>query len=307
MTEVDIEKNLTEIVGRKSILLDEPMSNHTSFKIGGPADYFVKVSELNILKDLLKYIDKNKLPFLVIGNGTNLLVRDGGIRGIVIKCDFNEFKIKRMKDKIEITAGSGLALSTLANICLKEEITGLEFASGIPGTIGGALRMNAGAFGSEMKDVVIKSRYLTFDGKIKTIANDEHKFQYRNSALSKLNAIIVDTTILAHAGTKSEIKAKMDEYAAYRKEKQPLEYPNAGSTFKRNGDLITAKLIDEAGLKGYSVGGAEVSTKHAGFIINKNRATADDVIKLTKVIQDKVKEKFDVNIDLEILIVGEDK
>ena len=307
MTETDIEKNLSEIVGRKNLLIDEPMSEHTSFKVGGTADYFVKVNELNTLKNLLKFITKNKIPFLVVGNGTNLLVKDGGIRGIVIKCNFNDFKIKRMKNKVEITAESGLTLATLAMICLKEEITGLEFASGIPGTIGGAIRMNAGAFGKEMKDIVIKSRYLTYDGKIKTITTEEHKFGYRTSALSKMDAIIIDTTLVAEKGNKSEIKAEMDEYAKFRKDKQPIDYPSAGSTFKRNGDLITAKLIDDAGLKGYSIGDAEISSKHAGFIINKGKATAKDILDLIKYTQKKVKEKFDVDIELEILVVGEDK
>ena len=201
-----------------------------------------------------------------------------------------------------------MSLATLSLIAGKEEIGGLEFLSGIPGTIGGALRMNAGAYGKEMKDVVIKSRYMTYDGKIKNLNLDEHKFEYRNSIFSELkDAIIIDTTIKAEKGIKKDIEEKVKEYSNLRKEKQPLEYPNAGSTFKRKEGYITAKLIDECGLKGYSIGDAEVSTKHAGFIVNKGKATANDILKLVEYVKSEVKKKFDIDIELEIIVLGDEK
>ena len=304
---MDIEKELQEVINKKNIFKDEPMSKHTSFKIGGNADYFIKITSIEELKDLFKISKKHNMPITLVGNGTNLLVKDGGIRGFVIKIDMNNFKIKRTTKYVEITVESGMTLAALANIALKEEITGLEFLSGIPGTIGGALRMNAGAYGGEMKDIVVKTRYMTYDGKVKTMTLPEHKFEYRNSVFSKMNVIILDTTIRLSKGNKKEIDAKMKEFAASRKEKQPLEYPNAGSTFKRKEGVITAQLIDQAGLKGYSVGDAEVSTKHAGFIINKGKATAKDVLDLVEHIKKTIREKNNLDIELEIIVLGEEK
>lgn len=304
---MDIEKELQEVINKKNIFKDEPMSKHTSFKIGGNADYFIKITSIEELKDLFKISKKHNMPITLVGNGTNLLVKDGGIRGFVIKIDMNNFKIKRTTKYVEITVESGMTLAALANVALKEEITGLEFLSGIPGTIGGALRMNAGAYGGEMKDIVVKTRYMTYDGKVKTMTLPEHKFEYRNSVFSKMNVIILDTTIRLSKGNKKEIDAKMKEFAASRKEKQPLEYPNAGSTFKRKEGVITAQLIDQAGLKGYSVGDAEVSTKHAGFIINKGKATAKDVLDLVEHIKKTIREKNNLDIELEIIVLGEEK
>ncbi|MBR3883060.1 MAG: UDP-N-acetylmuramate dehydrogenase [Clostridia bacterium] len=304
---MDIEKELQEVINKKNIFKDEPMSKHTSFKIGGNADYFIKITSIEELKDLFKISKKHNMPITLVGNGTNLLVKDGGIRGFVIKIDMNNFKIKRTTKYVEITVESGMTLAALANVALKEEITGLEFLSGIPGTIGGALRMNAGAYGGEMKDIVVKTRYMTYDGKVKTMTLPEHRFEYRNSVFSKMNVIILDTTIRLSKGNKKEIDAKMKEFAASRKEKQPLEYPNAGSTFKRKEGVITAQLIDQAGLKGYSVGDAEVSTKHAGFIINKGKATAKDVLDLVEHIKETIREKNNLDIELEIIVLGEEK
>lgn len=304
----DFEKQLQDIVTAKNVLINEPMSKHTSFKIGGNADYFIIINSVQELKDVLKLANNNNIPITLVGNGTNLLVRDGGIRGVVIKLNLNNFKIKRSSNEIQITAESGMTLATLSLIAGKEEIAGLEFLSGIPGTIGGALRMNAGAYGSEMKDIVVKSRYMTLDGKIKTLNLEEHKFEYRNSIFSKLkDSIIIDTTIRAQKGNKKEIDEKVKEYSNLRKEKQPLEYPNAGSTFKRKEGFVTAKLIDECGLKGYSVGDAEISTKHAGFVINKGKAAASDVLNLVKHVKNEIKNKFDLDIELEILVLGDDK
>lgn len=304
---MDLEKQLQEIVKRNNILKNEPMSKHTSLKIGGIADYFIKVKSIEELKELLEFTNKNKVPTTIVGNGTNLLVRDGGIRGIVIKLELNDFKIKKTANEVLITVGSGMTLAALSAVALKEEITGLEFISGIPGTIGGAIRMNAGAYGSEMKDIVVKTRYMTYDGKIKTLDLDEHEFEYRNSIFSKMNVIIIDTTLKTQKGTKNEIEVKIDEFATSRKASQPLEYPNAGSTFKRKEGVITAKLIDECGLKGFSIGDAEVSTKHAGFIVNKGKATAKDVLELVEHIKKEIKNKFGLDLELEILVIGEEK
>lgn len=305
----DIEKMLQDVIAtNKNILKNEPMSKHTSFKIGGNADFFIIVSFVDELKGVLKIAKSQKIPVTIVGNGTNLLVQEGGIRGFVIKLNLNSFKIKRSSNDVQITVESGMALAALSLIAEKEEITGLEFLSGIPGTIGGAIRMNAGAYGREMKDIVIKTRYMTYDGKIKTLSLEEHRFEYRNSIFSQLkDVIILDTTLKVTKGNKKEIDEKIEEYSKSRKEKQPLEYPNAGSTFKRVDGYITAKLIDECGLKGYSIGDAEISTKHAGFVINKGKATARDVLNLVEFVKGEIKKKFDVNIELEIIVLGEEK
>ena len=301
-----LQKELQEGIKRKNILKDEPMKEHTSFKVGGIADYFIKIENIDELKFLLKFVEKKKIPLTIVGNGTNLLVTDKGIRGIVAKIEMNGFRFEKNVDSVIFTAEAGLTLPKLAGIALKEEFAGLEFLFGIPGTIGGAIRMNAGAYGSEMKDVVLKTKYIDRKSlKIKTLDLKENKFEYRNSIFSKKDYIILETTLKLSKGTKDEINAKMDEYMKSRKEKQPLEFPNAGSTFKRKGDIITAKLIDECGLKGVSVGDACVSEKHAGFIINKGKATASDILELIDKIKKVVKEKQNIDIELEVLVLGE--
>lgn len=304
---VDFEENLQQIIDKKKIYIDEPMSKHTSFKIGGKADYFILINTIQELKKVLDLIKKYKINFVILGNGTNVLVRDGGIRGVVIKLELKDFKIRKNANEILITAEAGMPLATLSAIALKEEIEGLEFLSGIPGTLGGAIRMNAGAYGREMKDIVVKTRYITYDGKIKTLTLDEHKFEYRNSIFEKTEGIILDSTLKLQKGNKNEIEAKIEEYTKSRKEHQPLEYPNAGSIFKRAEGMPTAKMIDDCGLKGYSIGDAEISTKHAGFIINKGKATAKDVLELIEHIKNEVKEKFKLEIELEILVLGDEK
>ena len=302
-----IDKSLHEVLKDKNILKNEPMSKHTSFKIGGNAEYFLKIDNLEDLKKVIDLATSNNIKITLVGNGTNLLVRECGIKGFVIKPELKDFKIKKSSNDVYITVQSGMSLSTLSNIAIKEEISGIEFLSGIPGTVGGALRMNAGAYGSEMKDVVYKTKYMTYDGKIKTIDNSAHKFSYRNSIFSKLNVIILETTLKLKKGNSNEIKTKIDEYMKSRREKQPLEYPNAGSIFKRKDNYITSKLIDDCGLKGYSIGDAEVSQKHAGFIINKGSASSKDVLDLIHYIQKKVKEKYKIDIETEIIVLGDEK
>lgn len=302
-----IEKILQEILNRKNVLKDEPMSNHTSFKIGGNAEYFLKIDTIEKLKKVLNIAKKNNIKVTIVGNGTNLLVKEEGIKGFVIKLELKDFKIKNNLNDVYITVEAGMPVSTLSNIAVKEEITGMEFLAGIPGTIGGALRMNAGAYGFEMKDIVTKTRYMTYDGKIKVLDAKDHKFSYRNSIFSQMNVIILDTTLKLKKGNLNEIKSKVEENMKNRQEHQPLDFPNAGSIFKRKDNYITAKLIDECGLKGYSIGDAEVSKKHAGFIINKGNATSKDVIQLIDYIRKKVKEKYNIDIETEIIILGDEK
>lgn len=304
---IDLDEQLLEIINKNSFFKNEPMSKHTSFKIGGKADYFIIIDSIEKLKKVLTVLKEHKIKFVILGNGTNVLVKDEGIKGAVLKLDIKNFKIRKNENEVFITVESGMPLSTLSAIALKEEIEGLEFLSGIPGTIGGAIRMNAGAYGREMKDIVVKTRYVTLDGKIKTINFDEHDFKYRHSAFEELEGIIIDTTLKLKKGNKKEIEEKINEYSISRKEHQPLEYPNAGSIFKRTLEAPTAKLIDECGLKGYSIGDAEISTKHAGFIINKGKAKANDVLELINHIRKIVKEKFNTDLELEIIVLGDEK
>ena len=302
---MNIEKELLNIVQKDRILKDEPMKKHTSFKVGGLADYFLIIENEKELKQVLKLSKQNNIPLQLVGNGTNLLVTDKGIRGIVIKLNMQNYKIERTKDYALIIVEAGFPLCKLANIALKEELGSLEFLSGIPGTIGGAIRMNAGAYGKEMKDLVVKTKYLDENGKIQKINLEDHNFSYRSSRFSNENSIILETTLKVPYDTKENIQKKITEYSKSRKEKQPLEYPSAGSTFKRKEGIITAKLIDECGLKGYSIGDAEVSSKHAGFIVNKGNATAKDILDLIDYVKKVVYDKTQEKIELEVLVIGE--
>lgn len=295
----EIYKQLLKAINKENIMLNEPMSKHTSFKTGGNARFFVKAYSVNEIKDVLKIVKENKIPLFILGNGTNLLVKDEGFDGIVLQIKLDNIKIE---DNI-VTVDAGVKNAVFANKVLEKSLTGFEFASGIPGTIGGAIKMNAGAYGNEMKDIVQEVTYIDFDGNINTISNKQCEFEYRNSIFFKLNCVILQTKLKLEYGNKEEIQNKIKELVIQRKEKQPLEYPNAGSTFKRGTDFITAKIIDECGLKGYSIGGAEVSQKHAGFIINKNNATSKDILDLIKYVQSIVKEKTGKEIKLEIEVI----
>ncbi len=303
-----MEKIMQELeeVFQQNFWKDEPMNKHTSFKIGGTADYFVKTTSEEQLKWILKFAQKQNLPFFILGNGTNLLVQDGGIRGIVIQIQQNDYAIEKQKEFAFLTVKAGMTLARLAFIASENGLTGLEELSGIPGTIGGAIKMNAGAYGREMKDIVISSRCMDTMGNIREINLQEHQFGYRKSAFETNGLILLETTIKLEYGSKEKIQQKMAEYKTARMEKQPLEFPNAGSTFKRIANKPTAKMIEEAGLKGFHIGDAEVSTKHAGFIVNKGKATSKDVLELVKQIQKSVKEKFNQEIELEIIVMGEE-
>lgn len=299
-----VAKLVTDIVGIDNIKLDEPMRNHTSFKVGGPADILVTPIDVDQILKILEVCREEKTPVFVMGNGTNLIVRDKGIRGVVIKtCEnFNNYEVTGTT----IEAYSGLLLSKVADIALEYGLSGLEFASGIPGTLGGAVYMNAGAYGGEMKDVVSKTEYLDSDNKIRILREEEHEFGYRSSRIQKEGGIVLKSEIKLKKGNKPEIKAAMDDFNKRRKEKQPLELPSAGSVFKRPKGYYAGKLVQDCGLKGYRIGGAEVSTKHCGFIVNSGNATAADIINLIKHIQDKVKSKFGVDLRTEVRIVGEE-
>lgn len=305
MDNKEILNNLEKIISKEKIKQNEPMKNHTSFKIGGPAEFFVKVNSVEELKELLQLCEINKIPLTIVGNGSNLLVLDNGIKGIVLKIELKQIQIKDIEEgKVEVIVDSGVQLGLLAQNLLKEEISGFEELSGIPGTIGGAVVMNAGAHGKEMKDIVTEITAIDYNGNMHIFTNEESEFSYRHSKFLDEKYIILQVKLLLEKEKREEIKSKMNEYAKYRKEKQPIEYSSAGSTFKRGTDFITAKLIDDAGLKGYSIGGAKISERHAGFIINTGNATAKDVLDLVEYVTDKVYEKFGKKIELEIKVLG---
>ena len=363
MNNMQVCQELTKEIPSEQIYMNEPMGKHTTFRVGGNADIFVKVKNIDELKHIIKIAKKNDVHITVIGNGSNILVKDNGIRGIVAKIEFEDIKIGEMivrsedlkednninnmnvqlhhnekenceqknkenKDVI-VTAGAGVKLAVLAKMLLYKGITGFEFASGIPGTIGGAVKMNAGAYGSEMKDIVISTKCLdlkkydmmgdksniddieieeviekTDEPEIIELSNTEQEFVYRDSIFSNRRYVILETKLRLQYGNKEEIQSKMDEFLNSRKEKQP-SMPSAGSTFKRGEDYITAKLIDECGLKGYTIGGAQVSEKHAGFIINNGDATAQDILDLIAYVKKTVYEKTGKMIKLEIEVIGE--
>lgn len=313
MTNPQIYELITEKISKENVLIDEPMKKHTSFKIGGNADFFVKVVNEEQVKFILELCKDNNIPLTIVGNGSNLLVSDKGIRGIVLKINIDNISIDdnisqddiSKEEKVIVTAGAGVPLGKLAFYLLNNSISGFEFASGIPGTIGGAIRMNAGAYGSEFKDIVIETKCMDCDGNIYFLTNEQQKFEYRKSVFKDEKYIILETRmLLTMVKDSSIIKKKMDEYKESRMEKQPMEYPSAGSTFKRGNDFITAKIIDECGLKGVSVGGAKVSDKHAGFIINTGDATCEDVVELINIIKSEVFKKFGKEIELEVELIG---
>ena len=294
---------LTEQFKDALILTEEPMKSHTTFRIGGPADIYVEPDYPSIIP-LIQYLKEQDVPFTMIGNGSNLLVSDKGIEGVVISLGKKSSDITIDGDKMIVQAGA--MLSTVANTAADNGLTGLEFASGIPGTIGGAVYMNAGAYGGEMKDVLESVLVLTEDYKQKVMTPEELELSYRHSSLMENGGYVLSAVIKLQPGDKSEIKAKIDDIRAQRTAKQPLNYPSAGSTFKRPEGYFAGKLIDDAGLRGYSVGGAQVSEKHCGFVINKDKATAADVLKLMNDVDDIVYEMFGVHLTPEVRIIGRD-
>lgn len=293
---------LAAVVSAENITLNEPMSKHTTFRIGGTADVFVtpKVSEV---ADIVKLAKEYKVPVTVIGNGSNLLVGDKGIRGLVLS--FGKPADEIVLEGTHMRVGAGTLLSKSAQEAAKNSLTGLEFAAGIPGTLGGAIVMNAGAYGGEMKDVVVSATVLTPQGEVKVLSLEELELSYRHSCIPENDYIVLEAELTLAVGKEEEIRAIMDDFKGRRIDKQPLEYPSAGSTFKRPEGYFAGKLIQDADLRGYSVGGAQVSEKHCGFVINKGGATAADVCTLMKNVKEKVYEQFQVELEPEVKMIGE--
>jgi len=285
------------------ILYNEPMKNHTSFKLGGPADIFIEPDDRPELVKAIKDLREQGTPYYIIGNGSNLLVSDKGLKGAVVRIG-EKFGNVSINNDI-ITAESGVLLSTLSKMAAREGLTGMEFASGIPGSLGGAVTMNAGAYGGEMKDIVEWVEVLDQDLNLKRLKNDEMKFMYRKSIIEPGKHIVLRCCIKLKKGNKDEIDNKMAELAEKRKSKQPLHLPSAGSTFKRPEGYFAGKLIEDAGLRGFSIGGAQVSTLHCGFVVNNGDATAKDVYDLIRHVQKTVFEKFNVMLEPEVKILGE--
>lgn len=293
--------NLAEILGCEARKY-EPMSKHTSFKIGGNADVYIKVNNLSKLSTILKECQDSDVDYMILGNGSNLLVSDDGIRGVVIRLD-GDFRKITLLDDTTIFCGAGATLAYLCKFALNCGLSGLEFAWGIPGTVGGAVFMNAGAYDGEMKDVVHSVSHISPSGEIGRTEKENMNFGYRTSVYRSNNMIITGVTLKLKKGNPDEIRAKMDDYMSRRSTKQPLEYPSAGSVFKRPEGNFAGALIEQCGLKGKTCGGAQVSEKHAGFIINKSNATSKDVRDLIGEIQKTVSEKTGYSLECELIIL----
>lgn len=300
-SKLDLYNDLQQRFPEMEFRLDESMKMHTTFRIGGPADIYVEPS-VSEMVPLIAFLKEKDAPYMVIGNGSNLLVSDDGIEGVVIVFGKNASSINI--DGQVITVDAGAMLSSVSSRAADAGLTGLEFASGIPGTIGGAVYMNAGAYGGEMKDVLIDVDVLSDSGDVKTIPVDELDLSYRHSCLMASSDIVLSARIQLAEGDKAEIKATIDDIRQKRIDKQPLNFPSAGSTFKRPEGFFAGKLIDDTGLRGYTVGGAQVSEKHCGFVINRSDATAADVLQLMRDVDAKVFEKFGVHLTPEVRIIG---
>lgn len=286
------------------VLCQEPLSRHTTFRIGGPADYYVMPNSVDQLKQVIALCREQELPFQVIGNGSNILCADDGFEGVIIDVvrGLNQCEVDQAAGTI--TAQAGVLLSALARKAQQAGLTGLEFAGGIPGSVGGALMMNAGAYGGEMKQVVQWARVLTGEGQEQVISVEELDLSYRHSAIRTNGWIVLEAGFALQQGEPAGIRAVMDDLAARRRDKQPLEFPSAGSTFKRPIGYFAAQLIDEAGMKGFTVGGAQVSEKHAGFVINRGGATAVDVLALCQAVKEKIFQRVGVELEMEVERIG---
>ena len=300
---MNIYEELCKIVSEDQILKDEPMGKHTTFRAGGKADYLVMPSNEEQVRDLVLLLKKENVPYYVMGNGSNLLVRDQGFKGVIIQIarKMNQIRVEGET----IYAQAGALLSKIAAQALGEGLTGFEFASGIPGTLGGAVMMNAGAYGGEMKQVIVNACVLTSAGEIAVIPADLMELGYRTSVFAKNQDIILSAQLKLEYWNEAVIREYMDELKEQRVSKQPLEYPSAGSTFKRPEGYFAGKLIQDAGLRGFQVGGAQVSEKHCGFVINKDHATATDILSLMEQVSDKVEAEFGVRLEPEVKIIGE--
>lgn len=296
-------EDIRAIVGDENVVIDEPMSKHTSFKVGGPAEILVYPTDYEMIRQIIHLCKESQINYFILGNGSNLLVRDGGIKGVVIKFSkLNSVKVEENK----IIAQSGAKLNEVSAVALNSNLTGFEFASGIPGSIGGATTMNAGAYDGEMSKVVHSALVIDNNMEFRTLSKEELEFSYRMSAIIKHGYTVLEVTLQLINGDGAKIKARIDELTQKRCDKQPLEYASAGSTFKRPEGYFAGKLIQDAGLKGMHIGDAEVSEKHSGFIINKGSASATDVLNLISLVQSKVYEQFNVELHTEVRIIGED-
>ena len=299
----NIYELLCGCAGGENVRRQEPMSLHTTFRIGGPADLFVMPGSIQAVADSIRICKETQTPYAVIGNGSNLLVSDAGYRGVIIQIGRNLNQITGNGE--EIRAQAGAMLSVIAKTALSESLTGFEFASGIPGTLGGAAVMNAGAYGGEMKDVLTEVTVLTREGEIRTIPAEKLELGYRTSLAAKNGWIILEAVLRFQKGDAEAIRSRMEELKVQRVTKQPLDLPSAGSTFKRPEGYFAGKLIMDAGLRGFTVGGAQISEKHCGFVVNKGGATAEDVRNLICAVQKKVQEDAGVKLEPEVKFLGE--
>lgn len=297
------EKYIGELVAPEHIWMQEPMSKHTTFRVGGPAKMLVQIENVQQLQKIVFYLSRLEEPYIVIGNGSNLLVSDRGYDGVVLEISSGMDHIEVRGEKIHVQAGA--LLSKTAAEAAKHGLTGMEFASGIPGCIGGAVVMNAGAYDGEMSNIVESVTVVNQAGELMVLDRDTMEFSYRNSIIKNRPYIVAEAVLQLQKGDESQIRAKMEEFAKLRREKQPLEYPSAGSTFKRPEGYFAGKLIMDAGMRGYRIGGAQVSEKHCGFLINTGNATAQDLHELIMVVQETVKEKFHVELEPEVIQIGE--
>ena len=300
---MNLYEELCSIAGEDHVLKDEPMSAHTTFRIGGPADYFVMPSEADEIGRIVELCRGADVPYYIIGNGSNLLVGDKGYRGVIIQVYKNMDRIEVQGNEIRVQAGA--LLSKTAAAACEAGLAGMEFASGIPGTLGGAVRMNAGAYGGEMKEILKSATLLTPDGEILTLSVDEMKMGYRTSIVSKMDYVVLEARLALTPGSRDEIRSRMNELKEKRVSKQPLEYGSAGSTFKRPEGYFAGKLIQDAGLRGFRVGNAQVSEKHCGFVINRGGATAKEVTELMDEVVRRVEADSGVRLEPEVKKIGE--
>ena len=299
----EIIKRLEQTVESDQFLREEPMKKHITFRVGGPAACFLTPSTKEQIREILHICQEEKTPYFILGNGSNLLVSDQGFEGVVLQVYKNMNQVTVEGEHLRVQAGA--LLSATARKALEAGLTGMEFAAGIPGTMGGAVVMNAGAYGGEMKDILESVTVLTPEGEQKELKNEELQLGYRTSVVKEKGYIVLEAVLSLKKGDPEAIKSRMDELKQQRVTKQPLEYPSAGSTFKRPEGYFAGKLIQDAGLRGYQVGGAQVSEKHCGFVINKENATAKDVVDLIHDVQRIVYEKFQVQLETEVKFLGE--
>mgnify|MGYP004727185131 CR=1 FL=1 len=302
MNQKVIEK-FWNLLGKDRVLVDEPMKRHTTFRIGGPADFFLLPSTVDEVREILEICREEELPYFILGNGSNLLVSDKGYRGVIIQLYRNFSNIS--VEGNEICASSGALLSQIAAAARNASLTGFEFAGGIPGTLGGAVFMNAGAYGGELKDVLKEAVVMTEQGEILTLPVEKLEMGYRTSRIKKAGYLVLEARLVLEQGDMDKIRDITKDLTEKRVSKQPLEYPSAGSTFKRPEGYFAGKLIMDAGLRGYQVGDAQVSEKHCGFVINKGNATAADVLTLIENVREKVQEQFGVTLEPEVKFLGE--